>query len=388
MRVCTFSHKECWQDETGRWLADGGFPLQISSIASMFDECTLVVGQRESGSGGLPLPNGATVVTLRSPYGQNLRRKISVILRLGEYLPTIFKHARRSDVVHVPVPGDISFLALCVALVTGKRLLARYEGSWLPNSETTLMNRVTRALLRRVAGGKRVVIATGEGSAQPAPRIEWLFSTALTRSELDQIQPVLDRGLADPPRLIYAGRLSPEKGIAFLIRAVAKLREMRFAPLPRVILAGDGNLREELESLVNQLGCQDLICFVGQLNRSGLSTEFERADLCIQPSLTEGYSKAWLDAMAHGLPVISSRVGAAAGVVGERQERGWLVNSGDENALASVIGEVLGGAVDWPALRKRCRRYAEERTLETWTERIGQACAQSWNLKFVDGKLC
>ena len=250
------------------------------------------------------------------------------------------------------------------------------------------MNRVTRALLRRIAGDKRVVIATGEGASRPAPGIEWLFSTALTRSELNQIHPVLDRALANPPRMIYAGRLSPEKGVKVLIRAIARLKNANFAPLPQVTLAGDGPQRKELELLVDQLGCRDLIRFAGQLNRSGLSMEFELADLCIQPSLTEGYSKAWLDAMAHGLPVISSRVGAAAGVIGERHERGWLVNPGDENTLASVIGEVLGGAVDWPALRKRCRRYAEERTLETWTERIGQACARSWNLKFVDGKLC
>lgn len=372
----------------GRWLADGGFPLQVSSIASMFDESSLVVvGREERGSGGLPLPSGATVVTLRNPHGQNLRRKISVILRFGEYLPTIVKHVRRADVVHVPVPGDISFLALCIALMTGRRLLARYEGSWFPNRQTTLMNRVTRAILRRIAGGKRVVIATGAGTSQPAPRIEWLFSTALTRSELDQIQPILDRGLADPPRLIYAGRLSPEKGIPFLIRAIARLRDTNFAPLPRVTLVGDGVQREELESLVSQVGCENLIRFAGQLDRARLSAEFERADVCVQPSLSEGFSKAWLDAMAHGLPVISSSVGAAPAVIGGQGERGWLIKPGDEMELTAVLKEVLGGAVNWLDLRQRCRSYAEEHTLERWTEKIGHACARSWNLKFANGKL-
>ena len=232
------------------------------------------------------------------------------------------------------------------------------------------------------------MIATGEGVSGPAPRIEWLFSTALTRSELDRIHPVLDRGLGSPPRLVYIGRLSPEKGIDFLIGAVAKLKEKKFSPLPLVTLAGDGIQREELESLVGKLGCRDVIRFAGQLDRVGLSQELERADICVQPSLTEGFSKAWLDAMAHGVPVISSSVGAAPGVIGENGERGWLVNPGDERALISVLEKVLGGAVNWPALRRRCRSYAEERTLEKWTERIGRACAQSWNLKFSNGKLC
>src|SRR5262249_48416810 len=289
-------YKECWQDESGRWLSDGGFPLQVNAIASMFDESTILVGAGERRSGGLPLPAGATVVMLRSPYGRNLRRKVSVVLRLVEYLSTIVRHARCSDVIHVPLPGDIQFLAMCVALVTRKRLIARYEGSWFPNSQTTLMNRVTRTLLRWIAGGKQVVIATGEGESKPAPRIEWLFSTALTRAELDQIHPALDRGLSNPPRLIYAGRLSAEKGVAVLLRALAKLKKADFAPLPRVILAGDGPQRKELESLVAELGCRELVCFAGQLNRAGLSREFQSADLSVQPSLTEGYSKAWLDA--------------------------------------------------------------------------------------------
>jgi glycosyltransferase involved in cell wall biosynthesis len=388
MRVCTVSYKECWQDETGRWLSDGGFPLQVCSIASMFDENTLVIGAGARRAGGLPLPLDANVVTMRSPYGRDLRRKISVVLRMAEYLSTIVKHARKADVIHVPLPGDIPFLAMCVALVTRKRLLARYEGSWFPNSQTTLMNRVTRALLKRIAGGKRVVIATGEGASRPAPRIRWLFSTALTRRELERIQPVLERGVGDPPRLIYAGRLSSEKGVAVLVRAIQKLKEGGFTPLPQVTIAGDGPQRRELEELVDAVRCRDLVSFVGQLNRTDLGEAFRVADVCVQPSLSEGYSKAWLDAMAYGLPVISSRVGAASGVIGERQERGWLVEPGSENALAATIKEVLHGAVDWPTLRKRCRRYTEERTLETWTESIGRACAQSWNLRFVDGKLC
>ena len=124
MRVCIVSHKKCWQDEAGRWLADGGFPLQISSIASMFDQTTLVVGRGTSGPGGLPLPSGATVVTLSSPHGQDVRRKISVILRLGEYLPTLVKHVRRADVVHVPLPGRY-FLSCHVRCLGDEETVAR-----------------------------------------------------------------------------------------------------------------------------------------------------------------------------------------------------------------------------------------------------------------------
>ena len=130
-----------------------------------------------------------------------------------------------------------------------------------------------------------------------------------------------------------------------------------------------------------------MFTLTGQLNRRDLSQQFARADLCVQPSLTEGFSHAWLDAMAHGLPVLSSDVGAARSVIVGQGERGWLVPPGEPEALAAALQEVLCTPVDWPALRQRCREYAQDRTLETWSRRIGTLCAKPWHMRMVHGKL-
>jgi glycosyltransferase involved in cell wall biosynthesis len=112
-----------------------------------------------------------------------------------------------------------------------------------------------------------------------------------------------------------------------------------------------------------------------------------REDLCVQPSLTEGYSKAWLDAMAHGIPVMSTEVGAARSVLGADGERGWLIPPGDRDALAATLRRVLTSPIDWADLRRRCRSYVEQRTLESWADHIGRFCASRWNTKRVGGKL-
>jgi glycosyltransferase involved in cell wall biosynthesis len=387
MKVCAISFKECWQDAQGVWLSDGGFPLQMSAISTLFDQMTLLITRVPPRAGGMPLPQSAKIVPVRRPVGSNARRKLDVVLRLPYYTRALVREMRTADVVHVPLPGDIPFLGMLAALCLRKRLLARYGGSWNPTSQTTWMNRVTRWCMRCFAGGRNVMLVTGEGSLPPSRRAEWIFATALSQAELASVAPDLDRNLSNPPQLAYVGRLSPEKGVENLIRALSQLKSKGFQCQPKLTIIGDGPERIRLEHMVDNVGSRPLVEFTGQLPRSELSRRLQRADLCVQPSLTEGFSKAWLDAMAHGLPVIASEVGAARSVVGEAGERGWVTPPGNVPALAAALESVLRGPVDWPALRRRCRRYVECRTLEAWSERIGRLCAERWGWSLVDGKL-
>lgn len=390
-RVSAISFKPCWQDATGKWYSSGGFPLQMGGIASLFDEMVLVIVRASTvasiGDGGIPLPAGARVVALREPRGTDARRKLSVAARLPYYLWKLGSSMRGSDVVHTPLPGDIPLIALLLAVLMRKRTLVRYGGSWPDNAQTSIMDRVTKACMRRFAGGRNVMLATGGGNAAPAPDIAWIFSTALSRAELDLITPALDRGLSATPRLLYVGRLSSEKGVDVLLRALAMLEDDGTQRRPHLTVAGDGPERAALEALARELGCAERVSFAGQLTRSELSCELARADLCVQPSLTEGFSKAWLDAMAHGLPVLSSEVGAARSVIAGNGERGWLVPAGDANALSRALRGVLCTPIDWPSLRRRCRDYVEGLTLEEWARRIGESCARQWGWSFSNGRL-
>ncbi len=388
VRLCVVSFKECWQDNSGVWWSYGGFPMQMAAVSSLFDETTLVIVRGPARSGGIPLTGPTQIIALRSPDGADFRRKLGVVASLPYYVRTIAKHVRAADVVHIPAPGDMPLLGMLIALFFRKRLIVRYGSSWVTTSQTTLTHKFTRACMRRFAGGRNVMLATGEGHDRPAKGLRWVFSTALSKAELKDIRPSLDRGLSQPPRLVYAGRLSVEKGVAVLVRAIAALRTEGFEPLPLVTLVGDGPERARLESLVAELGCAESVRFAGHCNREELSAHLMAADFCVQPSLSEGFSKAWLDAMAHGLPVLASNVGAAAAVIGDEESgRGWLVAPGNPQALADAIRRVIHTARSWPALRRRCRSYVESRTLEAWARQIGEMCAAQWNISMIGGKL-
>lgn len=387
MRVCVVSFKECWQGPDGRWMSYGGFPVQMHGIASLFDAMTLVVVRGAARPGGMPLPPAARVVPLRAPVGDDLRRKLSVAARLPYYLTTITRAVRDADVVHTPLPGDLALLGFAVAVGMRKRLIARYGGSWVTNGQSTLAGRVTRSAMRRLGGGRNVMLAAGAAAEPPAAAVHWLFSTALTAPELAAARPTLDRGLSAPVRLVYVGRLSAEKGVAVLLDALQLLmREGAPAPLALSIV-GDGGERAALEAAARPLAAHMPVTFHGQLDRARLSAELRHADVCVQPSLSEGFCKAWLDACAHGVPVLASEVGAAAAVLGTGGERGWLVPAGDPRALAAAIARVVAEPRDWPALRARCRAFAEELTIERWAQRIGQICAEQWRVSLVGGRL-
>jgi len=376
-RVCAVSFKECWQAGDGRWFSTGGFPLQMRAIGSLFRSMTLVIVAGKQRPGGIPLPEQARVVALDRPVGADLRRKLSIARRLPRYVGAIAGAIGSADTVHVPLPGDIPFLGMWVAVFLRRRLIARYGGSWTSNSRSTFMDRVTRACMRSLAGGRNVMLATGEGGAPPADGMEWVFATALSRSEVDQI-PAVSRGLSQPPRLVYVGRLSEEKGVSYLIEAMALLASGGQAPKARLTLVGDGPERPRLERLVVERGCAEAVAFAGQQNRTELSRILLESDVCVQPSLTEGFSKAWLDAMAHGVPVLASRVGAAESVIGDDGARGWLIPPGDSAALAAALRRVLTEPLDWKRLRQRCQRFAADRTLESWSARIGTICTRQW----------
>ena len=387
LKLCVVSFKPCWQDSSGQWVTSGGFPHQMRAIASMFGEVVLVILRSAPGEGGMPLPEGSRVVGLPEPFGEDGRRKLSVLFRIPYYLFHISRHVIAADAVHVPVPGDISLLGMILAFVFRKPTIIRYCSSWPETHQTTRAQRFSKWLMRRFKGGRNVMLVTGAGDTPPADGLHWVYSTSLTRAEMFGIEPVLERPLQKPARYSYLGRLSPEKGVETLIRAMAQLKQTGHAAMPMLTIVGDGPQRGELESLVVELSCGEHIRFVSQVDRPTLFEILLATDVCVQPSLTEGYAKAWLDALAHGVPVIGCLVSSAPELLGKQGERGWIVPPADVDSLSEALKAPFDPDIDWPALRKRCRTFSEDMTLESWAVRIGELTARQWNIAFRNGRL-
>lgn len=131
-------------------------------------------------------------------------------------------------------------------------------------------------------------------------------------------------------------RLIEQKGLVYGLRGFAQIASR--VPDAHYVLAGDGDLRGELEAETQRLGLTDRVHFLGW--RSDAYAVFAALDVFLAPSLWEGFGLVFLEAMALSLPVISTTVSAIPEVI-VAGETGWLVPPRDADAIAAALREAL-----------------------------------------------
>lgn len=152
-------------------------------------------------------------------------------------------------------------------------------------------------------------------------------------------------------RIGFAGRLSYEKGPDVFLRAAAQV--LRVRPETSFFIAGDGPERAALDRLIADLNLSNSVTMLGRCN--DMREFYNSIDVMALSSRTEGLPVALLEAMASGLPVIATRVGAVPQVIREN-ETGLLVEPGYHTELAESMLRLL----DDPALRARLGTAAQE----------------------------
>ncbi|MBJ7327167.1 MAG: glycosyltransferase family 4 protein [Chthoniobacterales bacterium] len=147
------------------------------------------------------------------------------------------------------------------------------------------------------------------------------------------------RRLSSSPLFSYSGRLSPEKGVDTLLRAVQKAIDR--APEIRLLIAGDGPQRKNLEALSRELGIHRQVCFLGHLERTEMEKALEEVWAQIVPSQwEEPFGVVTTEAMMRGTAVIASNHGGCAECVADGRT-GLLFPAGDSDALADAISKLI-----------------------------------------------
>lgn len=139
-------------------------------------------------------------------------------------------------------------------------------------------------------------------------------------------------------RLLYVGRLAAEKGLLILLDSLQQLRNMQ-VPV-QLTLVGDGEDRNLLQGRVAQLGLSDVVQFAGFANEAGVREHLRDADVFVLPSFAEGVPVSLMEAMACGVPVVSTYVGGINELV-VPDETGLLVPASDALSLARALAQLL-----------------------------------------------
>ena len=167
----------------------------------------------------------------------------------------------------------------------------------------------------------------------------------------------------------------PLKGLSFLLQAIASLSRSR--PV-RLVVVGKPKPNGDVESLVRQLGIGGRVTFTGRIDTAELVQQYARAAAAVVPSVYEGFGLPAGEAMACGVPVISTTGAALPEVVGDA---GLLVPPSDPDNLCRAMAEILDHP-DWAATLGAAG-YMRVRRLFTW-ERAARLTLEAYRESIVD----
>lgn len=137
--------------------------------------------------------------------------------------------------------------------------------------------------------------------------------------------------------LIFVGRLAAVKGVPVLLDAMAKLHAVD--PEVRLVLVGDGSERLAIEARIVELGLKEAVTITGYLSQGDVAKQLSQADIFTLPSFAEGVPVVLMEAMATGLPVVTTRIAGISELV-EDGVGGYLAPPGNPDELASRL-EIL-----------------------------------------------
>jgi teichuronic acid biosynthesis glycosyltransferase TuaC len=149
--------------------------------------------------------------------------------------------------------------------------------------------------------------------------------------------------------LLSVGSLIPRKGHELIIAALTDL------PDARLLIAGSGPMRAELERVAEEKGVSARVRFLGEIAHDALTDAYRAADIFVLASSREGWANVLLEAMACGTPVVATNVNGTPEVI-QDPKLGVLVQERSASALAQAIQQLRALSPD----RRTVRTYAEQ----------------------------
>ncbi|HSE61329.1 MAG TPA: glycosyltransferase [Candidatus Saccharimonadales bacterium] len=278
----------------------------------------------------------------------------------------IAKHNIAAINAHAPVPGfgDIAVMvgkhipsAITYHMASMKKndkrfdwLIALYETRFLPAvlrraTATIATSRVVKDMHMETHAIKTRTITPGTDTT--------FFTPAKTLAK---------------DTVLFVGSMNKSdkhKGLAYLIDAFASIAADR--PGVKLVLVGDGTARSDFERQVEDLGLQDRVTFLGALFGEDLRRAYQGATVLVLPSLNENFALVTLEAMACGLPVVGTNVGAISDIIDDA-ETGYLIPPADSQAIAEKVSYLLSHPTKAAAMGRQSRKKAE--TTFSWDHKV------------------
>jgi glycosyltransferase involved in cell wall biosynthesis len=216
-----------------------------------------------------------------------------------------------------------------------------------------------------------MMLVTGGALEPPSernPNLQWIFSTSLSEEEMRAIRKPPRKISSGSLRLVIACRQEREKGVGAAIESLSLLRQ-EFPGITLDVL-GDGKALPEFKRLAKHLGLDERIRFHGNVHHDEVIRQLQAADLfCYPTSASEGFPKVVLEALACGLPVITTQVSVLPHLL--RNGCGLVMKEATPKALAQAVRHCLKDVEGYRRMSLLATETARQYSLERWRDTIG-----------------
>ena len=263
-------------------------------------------------------------------------RGLRALVRLFQYLGRLWQASGQVQLMHLMANSGWSWHlfaapAIWIAAMRGVPVVVNYRGG---EAETFLRSsaRWVRWSMRRAAA-----LAVPSGFLDAIFRSHGMTPRVLPNIvDLDRYAPATDR--VPGRHVIVTRNLEPIYDNASALRALAQLR--RLVPDATMTIAGSGPEEGALKRLAGKLGVSDAVRFAGQLDREQMAVLYRSADVVLNPSRVDNMPNSLLEALASGVPVVSTNVGGVPYMV-EHGLTALLVPAGEPERMAEAIAQLL-----------------------------------------------
>ncbi|MEO6065615.1 MAG: glycosyltransferase family 4 protein, partial [Lysobacterales bacterium] len=299
-----------------------------------------------------------TVVRTNAPYRPrwvgNLRG-VRALLRLLPYLWRLWRGARHADVAHIMANSGWAWHlfaapAVWIAWASGLPVVLNYRGG----DASAFFDRHFRCVRPTLSRVARVVVPSGF-LAEVFQRYGIATTIVPNIVNLEAFYPALTVPLS--PHVIVTRNLEAIYDVGTAIRAFALVSE-RF-PAARMTVAGSGPALKGLQLLAAGLRVNDRVTFAGPIDNAKLPDLYRSASIVVNASLVDNMPISLLEAMASGVPIVSTRVGGIPHLV-EDGVTALLVEAGDAPAMAAAISSLVGDPQRAAAMARNAAGVAKQ----------------------------
>lgn len=264
-------------------------------------------------------------------------RMISYVLS-GVY--RTIKSIRTSDVqlLHTNWAVPSGFIGLIAKKITGRPLLVYVHGS---DINMWLKKPVIRSLVIQTLKNVDGIITVNNKLLETINKLEiknCVKSVIPMGVDLKKFQDLPMKISNQIHTILFVGALRQVKGLDFLIRSLPLIKEE--IPQFKLLIAGDGPLRTNLEKKVQERGLSQYVEFLGQVSHPEAINLVRSADVVVLPSLSEGTPTVMFEALVCKTPLIASRVGGIPEIL-RHGETGYLIHPGNAQAIADAVVYLL-----------------------------------------------